>query len=302
MSANVSDLSSRKPLGKAVVFGSYPIVMLACIGIFEVLVLSGLSLTLASYLAVVTGALLITCHEIFLPYRNEWKPRFADIGNDALFMAVVQIAVPLLLSISLVLWIAGLLRSSGTTIELVWPHELPVAAQAALMLLIADFFRYWMHRAFHKFTFMWRFHAVHHSPHILYWLNVGRFHPIEKAVQYSVDALPFALLGVSNDVLSAYFVVFAINGFFQHSNCLVRLGPLNYVVSGPELHRWHHSEFVEESDRNFGNNLIVWDLLFGTRFLPEDREVGALGLPNRRYPTGFLVQMKTPFVRGLEGN
>ena len=39
---------------------------------------------------------------------------------------------------------------------------------------------------------------------------------------------------------------------------------------------------------------------FGTRFLP-DREVGPLGLTNRRYPTGFLAQMRTPFMRGLEG-
>ena len=302
MNVSTSDLVSIKPFAKAVVYGSYPVVLILVVGLFELLVFSGLSLILSSYLSVVVGAVLITCHEVFLPYRSEWKPGIADIRNDALFMVTVQIAVPFLLSISLVLWVAEFLRSFGTTVQPVWPHELPIVVQAALMLLVADFFRYWMHRAFHKFTFLWRFHAVHHSPHKLYWLNVGRFHPIEKAVQFLVDALPFALLGVSDDVLSIYFVFFAINGFFQHSNCLVRLGPLNYVVSGPELHRWHHSEYIEESDRNFGNNLIVWDLLFGTRLLPDDREVGALGLLNRHYPTGFLVQMKTPFIRGLEGN
>ena len=123
---------------------------------------------------------------------------------------------------------------------------------------------------------------------------------MEKALQYGVDALPFALLGVAPDVLAAYFVFYAINGFFQHSNCRVRLGPLNYVVSGPELHRWHHSEFAEESDNNFGNNLIIWDILFGTRFLPRDREVGPLGLVNRNYPMGFVAQMRTPFIGGLE--
>ncbi len=149
---------------------------------------------------------------------------------------------------------------------------------------------------------MWRYHAVHHSPHRLYWLNVGGFHPIEKAVQFAVDTVPFALLGVSNEALAAYFVFYAVNGFFQHSNCNIRLGPLNYIVSGPELHRWHHSEFAVESDNNFGNNLIVWDLMFGTRFLPPDREVGRLGLTDRDYPSGFLAQMKTPFVTGLEKN
>jgi sterol desaturase/sphingolipid hydroxylase (fatty acid hydroxylase superfamily) len=51
-----------------------------------------------------------------------------------------------------------------------------------------------------------------------------------------------------------------------------------------------------ESDTNFGNNLIIWDVLFGTRFLPADREVGPLGLNNRTYPASFLAQMKSPFV------
>ena len=135
---------------------------------------------------------------------------------------------------------------------------------------------------------MWRLHAVHHSPQLLYWFNVGRFHPIEKAVQYAFDTLPFALLGVSHEVLAAYFVFYALNGFYQHSNCRVRLGPLNYVVSGPELHRWHHSKLVHESNNNFGNNLIVWDVVFGTRFLPKDREVGELGPSGPRVPNGLF--------------
>ena len=132
------------------------------------------------------------------------------------------------------------------------------------MLAMADFLRYWLHRAFHRFPFMWAFHAVHHSPHRLYWLNVGRFHPLEKAVQYLADALPFALLGVSPEVLSAYLVFYAINGFFQHSNCRVRLGPLNYIVAGPELHRWHHSDGMAMSgntcclgNRTLGNGTLI---------------------------------------------
>lgn len=294
------DASHRGFVEKAVIYGSYPIVLVLGIVLFEVLAGLGLSVTISAYVAVAAGAAVITLHEILLPCRKEWRPGISDIGSDVLFMVIVQIALPFLLSISLVLLIADYFRSADIAIDSAWPHDTPIVVQAMLMLLVADFFRYWMHRAFHKFTFMWRFHAVHHSPHQLYWLNVGRFHPIEKAVQYSVDALPFALLGVSNDVLAAYFVFYALNGFFQHSNCLVRLGPLNYLISGPELHRWHHSEIVDESDTNFGNNLIVWDLLFGTRFLPDDREVGPLGLVNRNYPTGFLVQMKTPFIRGLE--
>lgn len=296
----MADRSAENSVSRLVVVGSYPIVMMLGFALYIAFTSVGLSVTLASFASVLIGSAVITLHEIKLPYREAWKPSAGEVGTDALFMATVQIALPYLLSVTLVIAISEYLKTSGYMVRGYWPHGLSVAAQACLMLLAADFPRYWLHRAFHKFTFMWRFHAVHHSPHRLHWLNVGRFHPIEKAVQYAVDALPFALLGVSNDVLAAYFVFYALNGFFQHSNCRVRLGTLNYIVSGPELHRWHHSELAKESDNNFGNNLIVWDLLFGTRFLPGDREVGSLGLVNRHYPTGFLVQMKTPFIRGLE--
>ncbi len=289
-----------KRVSKLLIRGSYPAIMAVGFVLFAILIGAGWSMTLASYISMLTGAALITLHEIKLPYREEWKPGGGEIGADAAYMITVQIALPYFISISVVIYLSEVLRSSGVAMENFWPNDLPVAVQAGLMLLAADFPRYWLHRAFHKFTPMWRFHAVHHSPHRLYWLNVGRFHPIEKAIQYAVDALPFAILGVSSEVLAAYFVFYGINGFFQHSNCRVRLGPLNYIVSGPELHLWHHSELASESDTNFGNNLIVWDVLFGTRFLPKDREIGSLGLLNRKYPMGFLAQMKTPFIPGLD--
>ena len=288
-------------VSRLIVAGAYPVTMVIGFAIFLTASDAGLPVGIASYAAVLTCAALITLHEIALPYRREWRPDGGEIGCDAMFMITVQIALPYLLSISVVVALSEYLETNGFAVQGLWPHETAVAVQVCLMLLLAEFPRYWMHRAFHRFTPMWRFHAVHHSPHRLYWLNVGRFHPIEKAVQFCFDALPFALLGVSTEVLTAYFVFYGVNGFFQHSNCRVHLGPLNYIVSGPELHRWHHSELAEESDNNFGNNLIVWDLLFGTRFLPKHREVGPLGLVNRQYPTGFLAQMKTPFVRGIEG-
>ena len=73
--------------------------------------------------------------------------------------------------------------------------------------------------------------------------------------------------------------------------------PINDMMG---LHRWHHSKLIEESNRNYGNNLIVWDLLFGSWFLPKDRRVGDLGLINRNYPLDFASQMKTPFISGLD--
>jgi len=260
----------------------------------------GIHVTISAYLAISLAALLITVHELILPYRGTWKPKFGEIKSDILFLILVQVGLPFLLAASIVVYAAENLKTGGWALENIWPHEWPLAFQVVLMLILAEFPRYWLHRSFHKFSAMWQFHAVHHSPHKLYWLNVGRFHPVDKAAQFLFDALPFALVGLAPEVLAAYLVFYAINGFYQHSNCLLHLGWLNYLISGPELHRWHHSIKASESDHNFGNNLIIFDLIFGTRYLPNDRQVGALGLINRDYPRGFLPQMKTPFDYGLD--
>ena len=283
-----------------VVVASYPAIMVGAFAGFGLLIAAGVDLTPATYLVVLTAAGLVTWHEAKVPYREQWRPGRREVGADLLFMLTVQVAVPYALSLAATIWLADWLSSSGVAVEGFWPHRWPVAVQIVMMLMAADFARYWLHRAFHRYDVMWRYHAVHHSPHRLYWLNVGRFHPFEKAVQYALDALPFALMGVGSEVLAGYFVFYAVNGFFQHSNCDVRLGPLNYLISGPELHRWHHSELIAESNNNYGNNLIIWDVLFGTRFLPSQREVGDLGLINRHYPAGFLAQMRTPFIPRLD--
>jgi ornithine lipid hydroxylase len=169
-----------------------------------------------------------------------------------------------------------------------------------LMLIVSDFFRYWLHRSAHEQKWLWRFHAVHHSVQKLYWLNVGRFHPFDKAIQMLCDTIPFVILGVDARVVALYFLVYSIKGFYQHSNVDVKLGWLNYLISGPELHRWHHSMQIAESNTNYGNNLIIWDLLFRTFFHPPLQHVKQLGLLNRDYPMDFIAQLQTPFVPGLD--
>ncbi|MCH7473892.1 MAG: sterol desaturase family protein [Gemmatimonadetes bacterium] len=278
---------------------AYPGAMVSAFLVYALLGTQGVSVLVSSYAAVVFGAVAVTVLEFVIPYDRAWQPNRKDVKNDLLFMVTVQMALPPLLGLLASVSLVRYLRAEEWPITL-WPHELPLAVQVALMLLVAEFFRYWLHIAAHNTKLLWRFHAVHHSPHKLYWLNVGRFHPIEKAFQFMLDMLPFILVGVSAPVIALYFIFYAVNGFFQHSNVDARYGVLNYVVSGAELHRWHHSKLIEESNRNYGNNLIVWDLVFGSWFLPRDRRVGDLGLINRSYPLDFASQMKTPFTPGLD--
>jgi ornithine lipid hydroxylase len=279
---------------------SYPVVIALALTTYSLCMLNQVNIFAATYIPVIAAAAMVTLLEIYFPAREAWQPSAIDVKTDLLFMVVVQMLFPRLLGFTVVIGISRLNLVDNESLLFLWPHDWPLAAQLLLMLLSTEFFRYWLHRLAHNWPFLWRFHAVHHSPHKLYWVNVGRFHPIEKLIQYLVDALPFLVLGVSEDVLAMYFVFYSINGFFQHCNIKLRLGFLNYIVSGPELHRWHHSKLTAESNNNYGNNLIFWDLVFGSWFLPRDRRVDELGLVNRSYPMDFTSQMFTPFSRGLD--
>lgn len=278
---------------------AYPGVLALAIGAHLALLHSGYPLVVSSYLPVLAGALLVTALELLIPHRPAWKPGRSDLANDALFMLLVQVLLPRLLALLAVLALIDPLRSLQPDIAAPWPHHWSSGAQLLLMLTGAELLRYWLHRLAHTWAPLWRLHAVHHSPEKLYWLNVGRFHPLEKTLQFVIDALPFMLLGVSQQVIALYFVFYSINGFFQHSNIRLRYGLLNYLVSSAELHRWHHSRISAESNHNYGNNLILWDLVFGTWFLPRRRSISDIGLQNRAYPQDFAAQMRSPFARAV---
>ena len=278
----------------------YPVVIVLGIFIHYVSQQLGLSIVLATYIPIILSALMIISLEGSIPARDEWKPNIADVKNDLTYLVIIQMLLPKLLALFFVFTFIDPIQSSGFSFSGIWPHEWPIVFQLLLMLVSAEFFRYWLHRAAHENAFLWRFHAVHHAPEKLYSLNVGRFHFADKSLQFIFDALPFMLLGVSEVTLAMYMVFYSINGFFQHSNIKLYFGWLNYVISTAELHRWHHSKIAAESNRNYGNNLIIWDILFGTWFLPKESVVGSLGLNNPYYPVSFVDQLSTPFNKGIQ--
>jgi len=258
---------------------------------------AGASLAWAPYVAATAAGIGVVAIERFIPYRRAWQPRSADLVDDALFLTLVQLLLPLAL-VWTVAWITQSWIAASSARLALWPNEWPILAQLATKIVVGDFLRYWLHRAAHTWTPLWRLHAVHHAPEKLYTTNVFRFHPAEKALQFLCDTLPFMLVGIGAEVLAYYFVFYAVSGLLQHANCDLKLGWLNYVVSGPEVHRWHHSRRVAESNNNYAHSFVVWDLLFGTYFRPRDRAVEDLGLRSRDYPPRFAEQLSAPFARG----
>jgi sterol desaturase/sphingolipid hydroxylase (fatty acid hydroxylase superfamily) len=179
-----------------------------------------------------------------------------------------------------------------------WPTSWPWLLQLPLALVIAELPKYWLHRLQHETDILWRFHALHHSAPRLYFLNAARFHPVDIALDALVGIVTIVALGCPVEVVALFATASAVHGYFQHANLRIRIGWLNYFFSMAELHRWHHSQQMVEANHNYGQNVIVWDLVFGTFYWPDDREPPeAIGIPGlAAYPMTYLRQLASPFT------
>ncbi|HTJ83885.1 MAG TPA: sterol desaturase family protein [Polyangiaceae bacterium] len=168
----------------------------------------------------------------------------------------------------------------------------PMWAQILFFLVIHDFYIYWFHRAQHRSLFLWRFHEAHHSVADVDWLAGSRSHPIEILVNQTVELSPLVLLGAPPEMALIKATMDAVWGMYIHSNIDVKSGPLQYVINGPELHRWHHSKEYEGYGFNYGTKLAIWDYLFGTAFRPDFKAPGyGLSNPKVPFPDGYFQQL-----------
>jgi sterol desaturase/sphingolipid hydroxylase (fatty acid hydroxylase superfamily) len=290
----VISTSGKAPMRNVLPSWHYPAVIAGAFGLFAALQAGGAPLVASTYIPILATAGIVAWLEVRFPHRSEWRPGKDDVTTDLTFMTVVQLALPPLAGFLFAYALIEPARTLDLPLRAWWPHTWPIWIQGIVMVFVVDFLRYWLHRAAHENATLWRLHAVHHSVEQLYWLNTARFHPIEKTLQMMLDSVPFLLMGVDARVLSIYYIAYATNGFFQHCNIRLRYGLLNYLVGSAETHRWHHSREPREANANYGNTGIVWDLVFGTWFLPREREVGRLGL-HEPYPRTFVGLMKAPF-------
>ena len=180
-----------------------------------------------------------------------------------------------------------------------WPNSLPLALQFCIALLVADLGSYWYHRKMHEWQWGWRFHSVHHSSNRLYWLNAPRFHYVDITLYNLCATLPLVILGAPPECFVLVALFSACHGYFQHANFRVHLGPLNYIFSMAELHRWHHSKEVTLANHNYGNNTIIWDWVFGTFFWPRERIQASndIGPGPVMMPLTFRGLFLAPFLR-----
>ncbi len=133
-----------------------------------------------------------------------------------------------------------------------------------------DFLGYWTHRWAHEVPFLWRFHAVHHSPEHMDWVSGFRIHPFDGVL--IAPAFFFLIAaGLDVEVVGVLAIFQIVLGIFFHANVRVRWRFLDKLVCNPEFHHWHHANEADAIGHNYAPALPWWDLAFGTFFMPDHR-------------------------------
>jgi sterol desaturase/sphingolipid hydroxylase (fatty acid hydroxylase superfamily) len=174
--------------------------------------------------------------------------------------------------------------------------QLPLWVQALLFLVASDFMLYWLHRLFHGGE-LWKYHAVHHSSEELDWISAARFHPINLVLgTISVDVI-LLMAGISPNIMLWVGPFTTFHSAFVHANLSWTLGPLRYVIATPVFHRWHHTPINDGGNTNFAGTFPIWDILFGTFRMPEERLPDSYGRDEATMPTEIVGQLVFPFRR-----
>lgn len=229
--------------------------------------------------------------EKWLPHEPDWLLDDGQMGPDFMHSALSKASAFALVVIGGEHGWFDLLRLWPA----LWPARWPLAAQVALGLAIAEFGFYWAHRVSHEWAPMWPFHAIHHSVRRLWFFNTGRFHLVDT-LRSALFSLPLLLgAGAPPAVLEWVSAITAFVGLLTHCNVRMHTGPLDALFTTPHMHRWHHAPNAREGNTNYGENLLLWDVVFGTWYRPAGRRPPCdIGI-DAFVPAGYAGQVVAPF-------
>jgi len=165
------------------------------------------------------------------------------------------------------------------------------------VVFVGDAASYFRHRLEHT-RLLWPCHAIHHSDTEMTWLTLARFHPINRMTTATIDIAALAMLGFPAWALVANEMVRHYYGEFIHADFPWTYGPLSKLFVSPVMHRWHHARDVVGAGSNFATVFSVFDLAFGTYYVPGLCTV-PLGVVDEIGP-GLWDQLRFPLVEWFE--
>jgi sterol desaturase/sphingolipid hydroxylase (fatty acid hydroxylase superfamily) len=247
------------------------------------------------------SALMITLViiEALFPARKKWRMTYKSFFLRDLPYMIIGGATMALMQYLANLAIVQYGISQGSAHQ-----DMPLIPGVILALLIMDFFWYWIHRYSHESNsrlgqWFWRMHVAHHLPQQVYVLMHAVAHPLNTIIARSIFSVPLYLLGFSVEVLFVTNLIVGLQATISHFNVDLRVGWINYLLVGTELHRYHHSADPKQG-KNYGSVVPIWDILFGTFYYKPNELPRQLGIAQPdKYPADRQVWrvMLLPFRR-----
>jgi sterol desaturase/sphingolipid hydroxylase (fatty acid hydroxylase superfamily) len=200
--------------------------------------------------------------------RSDWAAVFTNL---LLAEAVALLCVP---SVMVVGWVGGGLIHIPTDGWWYLPSLIG-------FILVGDLYRYGIHRMQHRIPFLWAMHSFHHSANALTYVTGGRHFWLERVM---FDFFPFAMFfTVPIDMATIISLVHFLPDGCSHLNVRLSMGRYISWINNPQWHRIHHSVQPEHHNKNFASLLPLWDIVFGTAWIPGRDEYPATGLvPSER--------------------
>lgn len=209
--------------------------------------------------------LLLGALEYRIPARPHWRHPATE-KLVVLGIAVVSFMVGGAASGLYETYLTAPLDAIRATLHLdLWPHHWPLVPQALLVFFLSEFIWYWIHRAEHRWTPVWRLsgHGAHHAFKKLNAINAGANHPIELFLIVLPAILVDLLFGVGAAAYGAVLLTL-VQTAVVHSNLRLNSSVIGRLFTTNAWHIRHHSVDLAESNTNYGCAAIVWDRVFGT--------------------------------------
>jgi len=237
---------------------------------------------------------------IYVPMERLW-PQYPEQGTfrnewtlDVVYFMSTHLPLQIL-SFLVLLPVTQATRYLGVSALQELIARMPWLLQLFLAIVVADLAEYFIHLAFHKVPFLWRFHAIHHSSKALDWISGSRSHFVDDTLVRAFILTPL-MLGFSQSIILAYLIFVTIHATWSHCNFSPSVKWLEKYLVMPRFHHWHHTSQKEGVDKNFAIHFPWIDRLFGTYYYPDEWPE-FYGLGDEEIAPGFFMQTIEPFTK-----
>ena len=144
--------------------------------------------------------------------------------------------------------------------------------QIPVILLIQDWYFYWMHRMVHKAPFYDRVHKTHHLSTNPSAFAAFAFHPLEAILEIAIFVVLIVFMPIHFIALMVAGLMSLAYNVYGHLGYevmprIVAQSPIGYWLNKSAYHNQHHRTYRY----NYGLYTVIWDRLHGTLHPQADR-------------------------------